>query len=104
MGGAGAHGHPGRTYPRASSSGSDAAGPDPTSTDSVRADRYVAMQIEDPVIDHLDLATSMGVAGTRVDHADDIGDVVKAALASGAPHLVEIPIARTALKIDTTAR
>ncbi len=61
--------------------------------DSVRTNRYVAMQIDNPFVDYIDLATSMGVPGTRVDHADDIAGVVKAALASGAPHLVEIPIA-----------
>jgi len=61
--------------------------------DSVRTGRYVAMQLDDPLIDYLDLAASMGVAGTRVDHADDIADVVKAALASGLPHVVEIPTA-----------
>jgi benzoylformate decarboxylase len=61
--------------------------------DSVRTSRYVGMQIDDPLVDYVELAESMGVAGTRVEHADEIADVVKAALASGAPHLVEIPIA-----------
>jgi benzoylformate decarboxylase len=60
--------------------------------DSVERDRYVAMQITDPDVDYLALAASMGVGGTRVDHAGDIGDVVRSALASGLPHLVEIPI------------
>ena len=60
--------------------------------DSVRTDRYVAMQLDDPLIDYLELAASMGVAGTRVDHADDIAVVVKAALASAQPHVLEIPI------------
>jgi benzoylformate decarboxylase len=61
--------------------------------DSVERDRYVAMQITDPDVDYLAMAASMGVAGTRVDHAGDIGDVVRGALATGLPHLVEIPIA-----------
>jgi benzoylformate decarboxylase len=61
--------------------------------ESVRTGRYVAMQIEDPLVDYVALAASMGVDATRVDHADDIADVVKGALASGAPHVVEIPIA-----------
>jgi len=60
--------------------------------ESVEKDRYVAMQITDPDVDYVSLAASMGVAATRVDHAGDIGDVVQGALASGAPHLVEIPI------------
>ena len=60
--------------------------------ESVERDRYVAMQITDPEVDYVALAASMGVAATRVDSAGDIGDVVHGALASGAPHLVEIPI------------
>ena len=60
--------------------------------ESVERDRYVAMQITDPDVDYLALAASMGVAATRVDHAGDIGNVVRSALASGLPHLVEIPI------------
>jgi benzoylformate decarboxylase len=62
--------------------------------DSVRTNRYIAMEIDDPDVDYVALAASMGVDATRVDHASDIADVVKAALASGAPHVVEIPIAR----------
>jgi benzoylformate decarboxylase len=60
--------------------------------ESVRTDRYVAMDITEPNLDYVGLAGAMGVAGTLVDSADDIGDVVRAALASGAPHVIEIPI------------
>jgi len=60
--------------------------------ESVRTDRYVAMDITQPDVDYVALAASMGVAGTLVDSAGDIGDVVRSALASGAPHLIEIPI------------
>jgi benzoylformate decarboxylase len=60
--------------------------------ESVRTDRYVAMDITQPDVDYVALAASMGVAGTHVDSAGDIGDVVRSALASGAPHLIEIPI------------
>ena len=38
------------------------------------------------------LAESMGVAATRVERAGDIGDAIAGALATGRPHLVEIPI------------
>ncbi len=50
------------------------------------------MDIDQPDVDYIALAASMGVAGTHVDSAGDIGDVVRSALASGAPHLIEIPI------------
>jgi benzoylformate decarboxylase len=59
---------------------------------SVRTGRFVGMELDDPPIDFLALATSMGVAATRVDHADDVGDVVRGALATGGPHLVELAI------------
>ena len=64
--------------------------------DTVRTGRFVAMDIVDPPVDYIGLATSLGVAATRVDHSDLIGDVVRAALASGRPHLVEIPISAPA--------
>ncbi len=50
------------------------------------------MELDQPPVDFVALATSMAVPATRVDHADDVGDVVRAALASGRPHLVELPI------------
>ena len=61
--------------------------------DSVRHDRFVAMDLVDPPIDYLSLATSMGVAATLVEKAHDVGDAVQAALDSHRPHLLELPIA-----------
>jgi benzoylformate decarboxylase len=52
----------------------------------------VGLDLADPPVDYVALATSMGVAGMRVDHAADVGDVVRAALASGRPHVLELPI------------
>jgi benzoylformate decarboxylase len=64
--------------------------------DSVRTDRFVAMDIVDPPIDYLALAKSMGVAATLVEKAHDVGDAVRAAFDSGQPHLLELPIAAPA--------
>jgi benzoylformate decarboxylase len=61
--------------------------------DSVRTDRFVAMDIDDPPVDFLSLAQSMGVAATLVEKADDVGDAVRVALESGRPHLLDLPIA-----------
>jgi benzoylformate decarboxylase len=61
--------------------------------DSVRHDRFVAMDLVDPPIDYLSLATSMGVAATLVEKAHDVGDAVQAALDSHRPQLLELPIA-----------
>lgn len=61
--------------------------------ESVRHDRFVAMDLVDPPVDYLALARSMGVDATLVEKAHDVGDAVRAALDTGRPHLVELPIA-----------
>ena len=61
--------------------------------DSVRHDRFIAMDIVDPAIDYLALAQSMGIDATLVEKAHDVGDAVRAALDAGRPHLLELPIA-----------
>lgn len=55
-------------------------------------DRYPGMDLNDPTIDYLALAASMAVDATRVEHAADVGDAVRGALASGRPHLLELSI------------
>ncbi|MFZ6002819.1 MAG: thiamine pyrophosphate-binding protein [Actinomycetota bacterium] len=59
---------------------------------AARTGRFVGMDLTDPPVDYLALATSMAVDATRVDHADDVGDAVRSALASGRPHLLELSI------------
>src|SRR3954453_13968820 len=61
--------------------------------DSVRTNRFVAMDLDEPPVDFVGLARSMGVDATLVEKADDIGDAVRGALDSGRPHLIEVPIA-----------
>ena len=61
--------------------------------ESVRNDRFVAMDIVDPPVDYLALAQSMGVDATLVEKAHDVGDALRAALDRGRPHLLELPIA-----------
>jgi benzoylformate decarboxylase len=60
---------------------------------AARDGRFVGMDLDDPAVDFVALAQSMGVAATTVERAGDVGDAVKAALASGGPHLLELPIA-----------
>jgi benzoylformate decarboxylase len=62
---------------------------------SARANRFIAMDILDPVIDFLALAASMGVPAQRIDRAADIAPALEAAISSGAPNLIEIPISPT---------
>ena len=59
---------------------------------AARTGRFVGMDLTDPPVDYLALATSMAVDATRVDHTVDVGDAVKSALASGRPHVLELPI------------
>jgi hypothetical protein len=54
--------------------------------------RFVALDITNPAIDFLALATSMGVCAQRVDRAGDIAPAIEASIASGVPNLIEIPI------------
>jgi len=59
---------------------------------SAEDDRYVAMDLDRPLIDFVGLARSLGVSGTRVEKSSDIGPAVEKALASGGPHLVDVRI------------
>src|SRR6266702_2004560 len=55
---------------------------------SAEDDRYVAMDLVDPLIDYVGLAKSLGVVGEHVEKAADVGPAVGRALASGAPALI----------------
>jgi benzoylformate decarboxylase len=59
---------------------------------AVRTGRFVGMDLDDPPIDFMALARSMAVDATTLDSTADVGDAVKAALASGRPHVLELPI------------
>jgi benzoylformate decarboxylase len=60
--------------------------------ETVRTGRYVGMDLHDPPVDFVSLATSMGVEASLVERAGDIGDALRTALDSGKPHLLELPI------------
>jgi benzoylformate decarboxylase len=60
---------------------------------AARANRFIAMDIADPVIDFQSLARSMGVPAQRIDKAGDIAGAIEAGIASGKPGLIEIIIA-----------
>ena len=50
------------------------------------------MDLDEPPIDFLALAHSMAVDATAVDSTADVGDAVRAALAAGRPHVLELMI------------
>jgi benzoylformate decarboxylase len=59
---------------------------------SARANRFIAMELDDPPIDFMALAASMGVPARRVERAADIAAAVEDGIASGMPNLIEVPI------------
>lgn len=60
--------------------------------ETARTGTFVGMDLADPPVDFVALATSMGVPASLVARAGDVGDAVRAALATGGPHLLELPI------------
>ena len=53
---------------------------------------YVQMDLVDPPLGFVEMAAGMGVAGTRVTEPDELAAAVRDALASGAPHLIEVAV------------
>ena len=62
---------------------------------SAQRNRFIAMDIDQPAVDYLALAASMGVPARRIDRAVDIAGAIEEAIGSGGPNLIEIPIAAT---------
>lgn len=58
---------------------------------SVAGRQWVGLDLEPP-IDFVALARSFGVDATPVEKAVDVGDAVRAALDSGRPHLLHLPV------------
>jgi benzoylformate decarboxylase len=56
---------------------------------------FLAMDICDPPIDFQYLAKSMGMAAQKVNSKAEISGMIEAALASGKPQLIEIPVTKT---------
>jgi benzoylformate decarboxylase len=56
---------------------------------SAADDRYVAMDLADPALDHVGLARAQGVPGEVVEKTADVGPAVRRGLASGGPYLLD---------------
>jgi benzoylformate decarboxylase len=61
---------------------------------SASTGRTVGLDLDDPPVDYVALAASMGVTGARVERAGDVGDAAKAAWAGGGPFVLELPVRR----------
>jgi benzoylformate decarboxylase len=59
---------------------------------SNRSNHFIAMDITDPPIDFLALATSMGIPSCRITHPADIAPAIEAGIASRRANLIEIVI------------
>jgi len=59
---------------------------------AVRSGRFVGMDLDHPPVDFMALARSMAVDATTVESAADVAEAVQTALASGRPHVLELPI------------
>ena len=59
---------------------------------SFEDDRYVAMDLVDPLIDFVALAKSLGVPGELVEKTADIAPALKRGLGSGGPYLLDVRI------------
>jgi benzoylformate decarboxylase len=58
-----------------------------------KTDKFVGMDIEDPAIDFVALAQSMGVPARRITDSHDIGPALRESLASGGPKLLDVGVA-----------
>jgi benzoylformate decarboxylase len=57
---------------------------------SAEDDRYVGMDLDRPLIDHVGLARSLGVPGERVEKTADVRAAVGRGLGSGGPYLLDV--------------
>jgi benzoylformate decarboxylase len=62
---------------------------------SARSNRFIAMDIDQPSIDYLALARSMGIPARRIERAADIAPAIEAGIVSREVNLVEVLIGVT---------
>ncbi|MET3616372.1 benzoylformate decarboxylase [Rhizobium aquaticum] len=62
---------------------------------SNRLNHFLAMDLENPRIDYVALAASMGVPATRVQRAADVAPAIEAGIASRKANLIEVLISAT---------
>jgi benzoylformate decarboxylase len=61
---------------------------------AAQVDRFVGMELNDPAIDYIGLARSMGVAAERATSVHDATDLIAKGLKSDAPLLIDVPVDR----------
>ena len=58
-------------------------------------DVYIGMDLENPLIDFVGLAKSLGVGGERVEKCRDVGPALTRGLAVGSPYLLDVQLEAT---------
>lgn len=58
-----------------------------------KTDQFIGMDIEDPAIDYVSLAQSLGVPARRISDPQDIVPAIRAGIAGGGPNLIDITVA-----------
>ena len=58
-----------------------------------KTDKFVGMDIDDPAIDFVALAQSMGVAARRITDPQDVGPALRESMQSGGPRLLDVTVA-----------
>ncbi len=61
---------------------------------AAQVDRFVGMELENPAIDYVGLARSLGIAAERAKTVHDTTDLIAKGLASNAPLLIDVPMER----------
>ena len=61
---------------------------------AAQVDRFVGMELTDPVIDYVGLARSLGVAAERAASVHDATDLIAKGLKSDVPLLIDVPVDR----------
>jgi len=61
---------------------------------AAQVDRFVGMELNDPTIDYVGLARSLGVAAERATTVHDATDLIARGLKSDAPLLIDVPVDR----------
>ena len=62
---------------------------------AAQADRFIAMDLEDPRVDFVRLAESLGVRAERIEKAADVGPALGRALATRGPTLLDVELDRS---------
>ena len=61
---------------------------------AAQLDTYVGMELNNPTIDYVGLARSLGLEAEKANTVHDATDLIAKALAGGSPMLIEVPTAR----------